>query len=453
MSVNLYELGYMKKDKKISPEDIRDQSFFTIYDAKQSEQYSFGGNTHEQIMESYAIRRERDFQMKFRMTPSEYIEKAQLNQILFESQKDFLREMDQANESYKKVARRVGSSLKELENLKASALENEKKIEGIYRDIKAWEKVTQQYLDTIATVGDTFAESEGLNSANLSGQTPKGLATDPGAAAAYDKAYLLLEQLAKRTEAIGADASKLKKLNLVVPKTTNQGFVRNKKTNRKVNTKVPLADSLSKMQGFLSLTKGIAFEVAIANALYDTSSDIVKEVLMLGSAEGVTVKDNKGGAIAKMSTSKTDNAYVDQQGFQVNLSLKNQKKDNLKPVTTKFLSTSILRYVALVGTTELSQKLLIGLLGGGETRKKGTEINLFLASLVADMAIGSGAEDKVDFIVFNNGIISLGEYYRLVTNNIFIESKLSELENLNSILGRNGKVNDVRGGFYVKASH
>lgn len=210
------------------------------------------------------------------------------------------------------------------------------------------------------------------------------------------------------------------------------------------------------MTGYISSAKGIAFEIAVANALYKATGDIVDGVEMLGSASGVTFKDSKGGKIGNISTSKTDVAYKEKQGFMVNLSLKNQKKGSAKPIETKFLSSSLSRYLQLVTTNNVEAQLLVG--GFATNREEfnniNSELNLFLAALVADMAIGSGGADKIDFIVFNNGIMGLGDYYREVSDSISLFTKnTTNKEEVIRILSGLESPMSVRGDIQVKASH
>lgn len=450
MAVNLYKLGYMS-DNIITESEIAAQSYYSIYDAQQSSIFSFGGDIHRRIMESYAERREKDFISKFGKTPQQYLEDSMIQQDIFESQKDFLRDLENMDVKFKKVSSQAKRSLDDLKKIKADADANSAQLETIIKDIKNWEKTTQEYLDLMATVGDSFANTQQITTANISGQTPKGLAMSGNALTSFEKASLLLEKTRENIEKIGADVKKLKRASLTTPVIRGGNIVKNKKTNRIRNDRKSLNSVIqNSMGGYISSVKGIIFEIAVANALNDTANDLVEEVLMLGQADGISVKDSQGKQITSMKTSKTDVAYKDKKGFQVNLSLKNQKHDSGEPVKTSFLSTSLLQYLRMVGTSEESQKLLIaGFNSNPNFNAKTSAINIFLASLVADMAIGSGGVDKIDFIVFNNGIMSLGDYYRNLTGKVSISVKIKNKDNINSILGANGSVSDVSGSLSV----
>lgn len=450
MTVNLYALGYMS-DSIITESEIAAQSYYSIYDAQQSSVFSFGGDIHKRIMESYAERREKDFISKFGKTPQQYLEESMIQQDIFESQKDFLRDLENMDVKFKKVSSQAKRSLDDLKKIKADADANSAQLETIIKDIKNWEKTTQEYLDLMATVGDSFANTQQIKTANISGQTPKGLAMSGNALTSFEKASLLLEKTRENIEKIGTDVKKLKRASLTTPIIRGGNTVKNKKTNRIRNDRKSLNSVIqNSMGGYISSVKGIIFEITVANALNDTANDLVKEVLMLGQADGISVKDSQGKQITSMRTSKTDVAYKDKKGFQVNLSLKNQKHDSGEPVKTSFLSTSLLQYLRMVGTSEESQKLLIaGFNSNSNFNTKTSAINIFLATLVADMAIGSGGVDKIDFIVFNNGIMSLGDYYRNLTGKVSISVKIKNKDNINSILGANGSVSDVSGSLSV----
>lgn len=450
MAVNLYELGYMS-DSVITEAEIAAQSYYSIYDAKQSSVFSFGGDIHKRIMESYAERREKDFALKFGKTPQEYLEESMVQQDIFESQKDFLRNLENMDVKFKKATSQARMSLDDLKKIKADADANSAQLETIINDIKNWEKTTQEYLDLMATVGDTFADTQQITTANISGQTPKGLAMSANALTSFEKASLLLEKTRENIEKIGMDVKKLKKAKLTTPVIRGGNLVKNKKTNRIRNDRKSLNTVVqNSMGGYISSIKDIIFEITVANALNDTANDLIEEVFMLGQADGITVKDRQGRQITSMKTSKTDVAYKDKKGFQVNLSLKNQKHNSGKPIKTSFLSTSLLQYLRMVGTTEESQKLLVaGFNSNSNFNAKTSGINIFLASLVADMAIGSGGADKIDFIVFNNGIMSLGDYYRNLTGKVSISVKIKNKDNINSILGAKGNIADVSGSLDV----
>lgn len=450
MAANLYELGYMS-DSIITESEIAAQSYYSIYDAQQSSVFSFGGDIHKRIMESYAERREKDFISKFGKTPQQYLEDSMIQQDIFESQKDFLRDLENMDVKFKKVSSQAKRSLDDLKKIKADADVNSAQLKTIINDIKNWEKATQEYLDLMATVGDTFADTQRITTSNISGQTPKGLAMSGNALTSFEKASLLLEKTRENMEKIGADVKKLKRASLTTPVIRGGNTVKNKKTNRIRNDRKSLNSVIqNSMGGYISSVKGIIFEIAVANALNDTANDLIEEVFMLGQADGITVKDSQGKQITSMKTSKTDVAYKDKKGFQVNLSLKNQKHDSGEPVKTSFLSTSLIQYLRMVGTSEESQKLLVaGFNSNSNFNAKTSAINIFLASLVADMAIGSGGVDKIDFIVFNNGIMSLGDYYRNLTGKVSISVKIKNKDNINSILGANGSVSDVSGSLSV----
>ena len=199
MAANLYALGYMS-DSIITESEIAAQSYYSIYDAQQSSVFSFGGDIHKRIMESYAERREKDFISKFGKTPQQYLEESMIQQDIFESQKDFLRDLENMDVKFKKVSSQARRSLDDLKKIKADADANSAQLETIIKDIKNWEKTTQEYLDLMATVGDSFANTQQIKTANISGQTPKGLAMSGNALTSFEKASLLLEKTRENIE-------------------------------------------------------------------------------------------------------------------------------------------------------------------------------------------------------------------------------------------------------------
>lgn len=416
--INLFESGAATSRATIRESVIKSESFFSMYDAKQSSTFSFGPNIHMKIMEGYAERREQEFENKYGKSPYEFLDEASIHQDIYDSQKDFLSLMDRENEKFVVKMNNAKTSLKELGEMKNKADRNEAKVKRLLKDIKEWESATQNYLNVMSEVGDSFADAKKISIQNISGQTPKGLALGTNALTSYEKASLALKEVRKKVKEIESDVNAIDDLGIVYKKVSGGKIVRGKEHK---SLDVDLLDS---MRGYISSAKGIIFEIATANALHDTANEMVKEVLMLGQADGVKIKSSSGKQISQMKTSKTDIAYVDgKTGFQVNLSLKNQPKTSLRATRTGFLTTNLAQFLTMTTESEYQERLLGSYL---LINKRDPAMNLFLSALVADMAIGSGGIDKVDFLVFNNGIVSLSDYYRSMSGKIRMDVAISK---------------------------
>lgn len=410
---SLFGTGSISRDLTVKESVIKSESFFSVYDGAQSDSYSFGPQTHIKIMENFANRREKDFIAKFGTTPDDFIEKAFLHQDIYESQKDFLENMKNANEKFVIKTSQAKLSFAEIEKLKKNADKNTQKIKNLLRDISEWERATQEYLDVMASVGDQFANSENIEIENISGQTPKGLIFGKNALTSYETASLILGEVRKKIAEIGADINSIGDTKLVTPVITNG------KLTRKTKERSFDAEIASSMTGYISSAKGIVFETAIANGLYNTAKKMEREISMLGEAKGIDLMDSTGKkVISSIKTSKTDVSYSHPKtGFKVNISAKNQKKSNdSRERGTKFLATNLATFLAMTTNSERQERLLGGYI---LTSKKDTAVELFLATLVADMAIGSGGIDKVDFLAFNNRLMSLSDYYRKITGKVY----------------------------------
>lgn len=453
--INLYQKKLVK-DGKVSEDLIRGESFFSIYNAKQSTRYTYSPGIEKKIMENYAVRKEQDFKSRVGISANDYLEKSSLHQEIFDSQKKFLDEMEQQDLKFKKATATVTGSLKDFIELQENTKLNKTQMAKLLADIKRWEKTTQRYLNTMSKVGNSFANQHNLKVKNISGQTPRGLAVDKKAVTSYEKASLLLGEMRKNMDVLEADVNKVKDLKIVTPvvKGGRLGYNFDKETKIKSYSDEKEAAKLMMegMGGYISSTKGIVFEVAVANALVETGNKMIGEVLSLGSAKGITIRDSNGRRIGEdMRTSKTDVAYKDSGGFQINLSLKNQPITDTKKVSTSYLVTSLARYLSLVSESEYQSSVLAGILLTSDTIKsKNSMENIFLSALIADMAIGSGGVDAVDFLVFNNGIISLGDYYREVTGGLGLTAKLSEKQTIGSLLA--GRYGSPDGKLSVRAN-
>lgn len=423
---NLYKMGLLR-DGKINEEDIRGESFSTIYDGKAVSTATYGRDSHTKIMKNFANQKRKDFKKKYGLSEAEYIEKMELNQRIYESQIDFLHSLAKIDGEFKMKSTSTRSSIKKVSKAKKRTDEERNSVDSAVKNLKEWSSLVQEYMNVMSSIKDTFVDKHGMESPKLEG-VPRSLLVDPAAVSAYKQLDLLIEDIEKKLEKIAKDGSKFKRTNFIHPQVSKGKFVTNSR-GRKVNKKIRIDKLMSNAMGSISLIKGAIFEAAIANALYDEASDIVKEVYSMGAEKGAVVEKGDNTMI-EMKRSKTDVAFKDKNSLVINISAKNQPSSKEGGVVTSLLATNLARYIALVHLNDLSSQKLIGLIETNrkEINKSG-ELNLFFSAIIADLAIGSGDVDRIDFIAFNDEIIGLSDYYELIIDKMNIRfGKVGEVD-------------------------
>ena len=78
------------------------------------------------------------------------------------------------------------------------------------------------------------------------------------------------------------------------------------------------------------------------------------------------------------------------------------------------------------------------------TARKKSYLPMFLAALTADYAVAMGGQDRVDFMVFNNKIYPLGQYYEILKKRLTLDIQSATKAQIKSIRGAdNGQIMGV----------
>lgn len=186
-------------------------------------------------------------------------------------------------------------------------------------------------------------------------------------------------------------------------------------------------------QGHLTAYYGSAFEILSAMAIAEAADEIISGVDVAGSDTGGTLK-HADGSRWDIRTSKTDvRAYAEKLGVSINLSNKAQSKQTTD--YTKAFDGSVYQMLKIFAESE-SISTIRTAFGATEARSSSSQFSQYLASSLTDFAVGGlDGRDRIDFMVYQDGIISLSEY-------------LGGLSEVRARIGTPSRVRSVYGGSY-----
>lgn len=403
-----------KTNSKVSIETVQDLTYYSVFNGTKSNPFSFGdtGSNVKKIYQGYAEKETSRFLGKFGKTPEEFLKETKIAQLIYDGQRDFLESMEKADVEFKKATISTkpmsGKELKELIKNKESA---EKELEKAFATLKKWEQATQKYLDVMSTVDATYAKGhrsgyEVKHSKSPSGQPIESLRLDSKAFTSYESARIMVSEMEKIMTQMGQNIHQIPDLKLVRYKVSKGEFAKTPKGNKMQET-LKIEDLSRKMEGFINSIKGTIFEIAAASALEQAVGQIFSEIQMMGNEKGVSVKDSG----VQFKTSKTDVKATTMSGLNVNLSMKNQAYREMGGRGTSAMASTLYNMIRITAQTDIETMQLASVFyTNPEMRKTNSSLNRFLAALVADMAVGSGSGDRIDFMVYKDTIVPMSTY-------------------------------------------
>lgn len=398
---------------------LDDMSYYSIFNGRKQETVSFGesANGISQIYLNYAKEEEKRFLKEHRTTAEEFLKESQIAQQVFEGNKELIASMQKDTENLSSRRKSLIKSVSDLRKLQEDAPKKQEYVDKMIRALKDWERASQGFLDNMAQVDTSFAESakdkyEIKIAKNIpSGEPIGGLRLDAKAFTSHENAQAGLKELRKQVENVEKVKGTEPPLKLTVPKYSSA-----KGTFGQIQDKTQTIEKFTtSINGSISSVKGTVFEIEVGNALSHATDTILKEIQMLGNAKGVTVDG------VQFSTSKTDvQAKSKKYSENINLSVKNQTYNGPVAKSTALFTGSLYKVIKMVSETErgamaLSSMLIYEKSVGNSTSK----LNRFLKALTADFALASGQGDRIDFMVYSNEIIPTSVYLK------DLESKLS----------------------------
>lgn len=321
--------------------------------------------------------------------------------------------------------------LKSIEETIEKGLATEKELKE-YRDtIEEYVYIYQKMMDSVADIDERLGNRalERMESkSQLSEITgiPRGIPmagridlTTISAAVNFEERVRALEEVMHRLDKHG---NKISTVNIPHKdyerrsyKTKKDAFV------GKDGKGISLSNFHRRIGGHLTNYRGGVFEAGMAYVLAEGANELLKGVRQMGDESG----ESRGseielpfGGLYQMKASKTDvEATVEIDGkhdLKVNFSNKAQSS-GAREGTKAFDSDlgTLLRLV--VAKEDHYTTLQAAFLGEGSKARLGSsELNKFLGALLIDFSLGSSGGDRIDYMAYEDEMLSLYEYMERV---------------------------------------
>lgn len=404
--------------------DINKLRFSAIYNLQPIGDYSPVDTSSqagiERIYQNYIARYESDFQGRSGMSPKEYIKESGIQKAALENHQSFIDDMVSKKDVFSVEQKKLkGYVSRILDGTETTADFNDKYEE----QIRKWSIATQNYLDTLSKIDslyyDYHQDEQEINTISIDGVSEmfklekgqyKTLKT------AKSQMALVQQEIAK-LNALGSEA--YQKQSGIVKTTSKSG---------KNSYRGGAFHNLGALNGSFSSIKGFTLESQVASGLQKIVGESLSSVSMLGATEGVTVKLSNGRTL-DVKTSKTDVSVTDTNGLKINLSIKNNRYLGAKREIVKVNQSNLDNIIRLVANSREDGEELAGhIMWNIKNTRTKNKFRVFLATLTADYAVAMGGQDRVDFMVYNNAIIPLGEYYELLSKKLKLNLTTSKTE-------------------------
>lgn len=404
--------------------DINKLRFSAIYNLQPIGDYSPVDTSSqagiERIYQNYIARYESDFQGRSGMSPKEYIKESGIQKAALENHQSFIDDMVSKKEVFSVEQKKLKEYVSRILDGTETTVDFNNKYE---EQIRKWSIATQNYLDTLSKVDslyyDYHQDEQEINTISMDSvsemfKLEKGQYTTLKTAKSQ---MALAQQEVEKLNALGSEA--YQKQSGIVKTTSKSG---------KNSYRGGVFHNLGALNGSMSSITGFALESQVASGLQKIVGESLSNVSMLGAAEGVTVKLSNGRDL-NIKTSKTDVAVTDINGLKINLSIKNQQYSKTKKRTTKLNQSNLDNIIKLVANSREDGDELGGhIMWNINDTKTKNKFRVFLATLTADYAVAMGGQDRVDFMVYNNTIVPLGEYYELLSKKLRLNFTTSKTQ-------------------------
>lgn len=409
-------------------QNIRDLQFNSIFNLRPLGSYSlreFGsGDTKHRIYQNYIHAYESDFTSRAGIAPDEFAEKAGLHQKLLSTNEEFINNFKISQHNFSINNTQLNKYIKDLisgDDERINKLQG--KEHEILKALELWHQATSNYLKTLTSVNDLYYfrnmnQSKVKSTISMaSGRSiSEAFRLERGTLTAVQNADAMLtglEQALTQLDKAGATAKTLSELIITTP--SYEGI------NGTVASASHKIGDLRKMVGSLSNILGFAFEVQLASGLTNQISQALSDVALLGGAEGVSIKLSDGRPF-NVKQSKTDLRSTI-NGVDVGFSLKNVSKKGKTSKRISLNTSNVNQLITLLSNDQGYRSQLAGTLmwRANSIKKTRDQLTMFLAALAADYAVAMGGNDRIDYMVFNDRVISLGEYYSIMEKKLLLK--------------------------------
>lgn len=408
-------------------QNIRDLKFYSVYNLQPLQSYSLrdfnSGDTKHRIYQNYINAYEADFTSRAGMNAEEFSKKAGLHSKLVTENTDFIKNFKIAQNNFSINNTELNKYVNDLLSGDSDRLQKlAGKEKEIIKVLENWANSVQEYLDVLSRVDDLYyfrnmdqAQINGSISMASGRNISQAFRLERSAMTAMQNADALIVGLKQSIDKVNQEGLSVKQLSNMVITTPSYEGVRGQAPS---TTKT--LGNLKTMVGSLSNLMGFAFEAQLASGLERQVNEALSDIALLGGAEGVSVTLSDGRPF-KVKQSKTDlRATV--EGVDLGFSLKNLSK-NGKTKRVSLNTSNTNQLIALISNNQDFRSQLAGTLmwRSNSIKRTSDQLTMFLASLSADYAIAMGGNDRIDYMVFNDKVISLGEYYSIMEKRLSLK--------------------------------
>lgn len=410
---------------------VRQIEFYSVFNMKRDKRYSFGSfneGARTQIFENYIDLYEKEMSRKTgnpsKNAGRDYIEASGLLSIFTEDVVEQLRAMTKARDQFTINTSNLNAIGKKIWSGKREDVLSDKEIDEVLKEYKILEKSLQAYLNSFSEIPNHFGKgkpgevvAKAVSGTSVVGTPSKVFQLDKKASTSLENTIRTLEELSRTIDKMEA-----KKVSGKIVTRQDTNIVRPAKKLKStgvVSKEVQYsADKvLSKINGALVNVAGFALEGAIANGLQksiDQNKNTFKEVFLSGAAGAGSIEVEGLSENFTYGERKVDVGFKDEHGVTIGLSAKNQREGQAgKKVSLN--SSSLEKILLLVSGSQADSASFQKAYMYNSRRRNSVQpplMRMFLAALTADYAVAMGGSDRVDFVVFQDSIVPLNEYYK-----------------------------------------
>lgn len=425
-------------------------NFYGTFNGK-SQAFNPKVNNHNQIMEIFSTKAKQQAISKFGTTGEEVLKatglSSELKLLAQDSKSKFVPEMmrdnDIANLMTRKAAseaarKPVNSMMQEIMQLsEADEQAAIAKLGDVNKTLKRYGNSLQDLIDMGSEIDASVGEMVVNHQESRLGDA---IRLDQKS---YTSALNVLEQidfLERITSQIDRDSTKLPNFGLTGNKVSHKDKKVTKEGNeielmkwsgaggtyrQKAAKEKTIEKLVTNLQGSMTNYLGGIYEIAVASTLKSSFQEIFSDVQMTGAdtkvpgGTSVDLSTTPLGRSLMTGTSKTDIRATlarieDKVNVEMNLSVKNQKFNPGKKGDTKALETGLNFLINAIITQESHDSTMRTAFTNPALFGRASSMNAFLGALMADVAIAGTPGDRIDFMVYQNAIIPLSDYYKVV---------------------------------------
>lgn len=415
--------------------EMRKKTFSSVYNMQRQGGIRYGTFLNDEesakskIYANYTKQYEKEMKEKTGRTGSDFLKDSALGKIYAESVASEIKNYNLKRDIFKKSGADLRSFLKDYG---VSEKDNNEAI----AELRKLQQSVQGLLDTLSEIPDLFATSNPRDYIDDSKPIVSASGSSVSNAFRLDSSSnTAIQTLEGYIKSINGTLEKMEKYN---KKGTLFDFrdVKIKRPptkNKNLSSHVELGKLYETIGGSLNSVSGFILENAVANGAQKSINDgasLFREVFLTGAdtTQIAEIKSKSGKDLGELKyvRAKSDIKVKDSGGEIFGISAKNQsaaKKDSIS------LSSSTLpKILDLIGNSETSKLTFLKNYSvyyddkyeyNGKTVRK--KMNLFIATLSADYAVGAGGDDRVHFIVDKEKIVPLGDFYEVLRKRLSVQ--------------------------------